>query len=305
MQQNISMTALVSAFARAYHAMHHTVKIYDDPLAKDILGESYEQIAGNMTDGIPYFCPGFEGTKQEALRWIVDSQLSPSPLGRAAYAMQCLQNACAIGAKQYLIFAAGYDTAAYRQPEFMKTMRIVEIDHPATQHDKLQRVRARFEIPENLRYAAVDFTNEDWPKQLRKQRAFEPDAVSFCSLLGISYYLSPKQFDALIAGIAQLVGFGSSLVLDYPDHVSRTDAAGERAKKQRELADEAGEQMLAGFSYREMEALLARHGFYIYEHLTPGQITERFFEPHNRADPAHPMTAQDNTNYCLAVKRNA
>ncbi|WP_040197588.1 class I SAM-dependent methyltransferase [Candidatus Soleaferrea massiliensis] len=304
MQQNSSITALVSAFARAYHSIHHTVKIYDDPLARDILGESYERIAQNMTDGIPYFCPGFEGTKEDALRWIVDSQLSPSPLGRAAYAGQCLQNAVSIGAEQYLIFAAGYDTTAYRQPDFMESLRIVEIDHPATQRDKLRRARACLEIPRNLRYAAVDFADGDWPEQLRKQRAFEPDAVSFCSLQGISYYLSPEQFDAMIAGIAGLVGFGSSLVLDYPDRASGTDAAGERAKKQQALAGEAGEQMLAGYSYREMEALLAKHGFYIYEHLTPAEITERFFELHNQADPAHPMTAQDNTNYCLAVKRN-
>ncbi len=86
------MTALVSAFSRAYHSIHNTEKVFDDYLAKDILTQSeYEQIASNMSKGIKFFNPSFEGTQDEALRWIVDNQLSPSPLGRAAFAERSLE----------------------------------------------------------------------------------------------------------------------------------------------------------------------------------------------------------------------
>ncbi|NMB97801.1 MAG: class I SAM-dependent methyltransferase, partial [Clostridiaceae bacterium] len=65
-----SMTALVSAFSRAYHSSENTVKIFDDYLAKDILTrDEYEQIAVNMAKGIKFFNPSFEGTQDEALRW--------------------------------------------------------------------------------------------------------------------------------------------------------------------------------------------------------------------------------------------
>jgi O-methyltransferase involved in polyketide biosynthesis len=63
-----------------------------------------------MSEGIAFFNPSFVGTKEEALRWVVNHQLSPSPLGRAAFAEKMLENAVKIGAEQYLIFAAGYDT---------------------------------------------------------------------------------------------------------------------------------------------------------------------------------------------------
>ncbi len=82
-----SMTAMASAFARWYHAEHNGVKIFDDTLAGQILSpEEKERIAAAMSGGIGFFRPAFRGTDAEALRWVVDHQLSPPPLGRAAFA---------------------------------------------------------------------------------------------------------------------------------------------------------------------------------------------------------------------------
>ncbi len=69
------------------------------------------------------------------------------------------------------------------------------------------------------------------------------------------------------------------------------------------LANEANEKMLAGYSYDEMEKLLCKCGFLIYEHLTPKQITEQYFEEYNKANSIHYMSAFDNVNYCLAVRQ--
>lgn len=50
---NSSITALVSAFARAYHAKNSNEKVFDDSIAEKLLTpEEYEQIASNMTQGI-------------------------------------------------------------------------------------------------------------------------------------------------------------------------------------------------------------------------------------------------------------
>lgn len=104
-----SMTALVSAFSRAYHCQNNSIKIFHDPIAKTLLGkEDYTQIANNMANGIAFFNPNFAGSKTEALRWIVDNHLSPTPLARAAFAEKALQCAIPFGVKQYIILAAGY-----------------------------------------------------------------------------------------------------------------------------------------------------------------------------------------------------
>jgi methyltransferase (TIGR00027 family) len=300
-----SMTALVSAFSRAYHSVQNTEKVFDDYLAKDILTQcEYEQIATNMSKGINFFNPSFEGTQGEALHWIVDNQLSPSPLGRAAFAEKALENAVRIGAKQYMIFAAGYDTFAYRQPNWASKIQIFELDHPATGSDKQKRIQSVVaEKPANLHYISVDFTKNNWKSNLIACPEFDQSKISFCSLLGISYYLSNQNFADTISTISSIVPKGSVIIFDYPDEDTYTPKAGERAKKQAAIAGAANEKMLASYSYLELEKLLADSNFLIYEHLTPNEITEQYFKKYNHSNPEHPITAFDNVNYCLAVKK--
>lgn len=299
-----SMTALISAFSRAYHSMQNTVKVFDDFLAKDLLTQNeYELIAGNMSKGIKFFNPTFEGTSLEALRWIADNQLSPSPLGRAAFAEKALENAVKIGAGQYLIFAAGYDTFAYRQPAWAANLQIFELDRPATGADKQMRIQSVIaEKPSNLHYISADFTEKTWEGNLIECPQFERGKISFCSLLGISYYLTRQNFVHVINAISNNVPKGSSIIFDYPDEDTYTSKAGERVKKQLALAGAANENMQASYSYSELEKLLADSNFLIYEHLTPEEITEQYFKKYNQSNPEHAITAFDNVNYCLAVK---
>ena len=58
-----NMTAKVSCFARAYHYNNNSIRIFTDDIAEKLLGEDYNQIAKSMSDGIDFFCPGFEGTR--------------------------------------------------------------------------------------------------------------------------------------------------------------------------------------------------------------------------------------------------
>ncbi|WP_250674486.1 class I SAM-dependent methyltransferase (plasmid) [Paraclostridium ghonii] len=299
-----SMTALVSAFSRSYHSVQNTEKVFDDYLAKDILTPSeYEQIANHMSKGISFFNPSFKGTQEEALRWVVDNQLSPSPLGRAAFAEKALENAIRIGANQYMIFAAGYDTFAYRQPEWASKIKIFELDHPVTGSDKQKRIQSIIpKKPDNLCYVSVDFTKHNWKNNLIACSEFDQSKISFCSLLGISYYLSKQTFAETINTISSIVPKGSSIVFDYPDEDTYTPKAGERAKKQASMIDTVNKERLASYSYLELEKMLADSNFLIYEHLTPNEITNQYFKKYNKSNPKHPITAFDNVNYCLAIK---
>ena len=84
--QEKNMTALVSCFARAYHYESNEYKIFSDNLAKELLTqEEYQNISKNMEEGISFFNKDFTGTKEEALRWIVNENLSPQVLGRSAF----------------------------------------------------------------------------------------------------------------------------------------------------------------------------------------------------------------------------
>jgi len=281
------------------------VRIFDDPLAERILtpGE-YEEAAQSMARGIGFFDPDFKGGEDEALRRIADSQLSPTPLGRAAFSERMLENAVRIGARQYLILGAGYDTFAWRQPPYARGLQIIELDHPLTSADKRRRVRELLPpTPENVCFAAADFAREGFGDALRACPGFDPAKISFCSLPGLVYYLTRADFAALLAALARLLPEGSALAFDYPDRDALTERAGVRARRQAALAAAAGEPMRAGYSYEALEKLLEEAGFGIYEHLDPAQITAQYFGAYNRANPEHRMTAFDNVNYCLAVRQ--
>ena len=66
------------------------------------------------------------------------------------------------------------------------------------------------------------------------------------------------------------------------------------------LADKC--RILAGDVFVHLQRL-EQQGFLIYEHLQPREITQQYFTACNRADPAHPLQAFAQVNYCLAVKR--
>lgn len=300
-----SLTALVSAFSRAYHSANNEMKVFDDNLAKKLLSpQEYNGIAAQMAKGIGFFNPGFIGSEDEALRWIVDNQLSPTPLERAAFSENSLKTAVKVGAKQYLIFAAGYDTFAYRAPEWAEKLKVFEIDHPLTAADKKERLKtAQIEIPQNVAFIEADFAKENPFEKLCQNPKFKCGELTFCSVLGLSYYLSKAQFKTLLCEIGKALKKGSSVAFDIPDENSFNDKAGIRTKKQAMLAAGAKEDMKSGYSYKELEGILERCGFGIYEFLTPNEITEQYFKEYNAANPDKKMTAFDNVNLCLAVRQ--
>lgn len=210
-----NMTALVSCFARCYHYQNNKYRIFSDNIANKILSsEEYNSIADSMTNGIKFFNPSFVGTNEEALRWIVDHQLSPSVLGRSAFCEKSLLNAIKIGCSQYLIFASGYDTFAYRNKY---NVTVFELDRNDMIEDKIRRLnRCKLDYS-SVNFIKCDFTEQNWINSIINSK-YNKNKISFSSLLGISYYLTKEEFISMIKCIAKIVCDGSSIVFDYPTY---------------------------------------------------------------------------------------
>lgn len=91
---------------------------------------------------------------------------------------------------------------------------------------------------------------------------------------------------------------GSALVFDYPDE-GFFDAVERRVQNTVMMAKAGGEPMRSAFSRKEIEALLAKHGFAIGELLTPDDIQRNIIDK-TGAD----MKAFEHVNYCLAVRKS-
>ncbi len=293
-----NMIALISCFSRAYHYKNNKYRIFSDSLADKLLTEEeYINVSKNMQDGIKFFNPAFEGTNNEALRWIVDNRLSPSVLGRSIFAETMLKNAIRIGASQYLIFASGYDTFAYRQKDISHKIPVFEIDRKEIIKDKKDRANRANLDSTCVNYIECDLTNKEWINEI-KQSIFNPNKISFCSLLGISYYLTKKEFENMISNISKILSNGSSVIFDYPTYDKSIQAL-----TNEKLAKQANEEMKSKYSYKEIVEMLAEHDFFVYEHMDNNEMTNNYFDNYNILNPNNKIVAPLGVNYCLAVKK--
>ena len=301
MDNKASITALMSSFGRAFHAENEEHPVFGDFLAKELMtAEEYAAVQGYIISGAQFFEPEIDATAlqpKELLRRLVNVHIAPSPLCRAAYTEKALKAAVLTGTKQYVILGAGMDTFAFREPEFLAKYRVFEVDHPLTQADKLERItRAGWTVPENLTFVPVDFTKDSLAERLIAA-GFDPSAKSFFSWLGVTYYLSAEAINTMLAALSSICADGSTLVFDYPDE-DFFAAPEKRVQNTIMMAKAGGEPMQSAFSYSELEKLLEKHGFLIYELLTPNDIQRDVI---NKAGAD--MKAFEHVNYCLAVRK--
>lgn len=290
MEQN--MTALVSLFARAYHQKNKDIKIFDDLLStKLITKKEYEMIGLNMSQGISFFNPTFKGSKEEALKWIVDHQLSPSVLVRSAFCKEAIEEMKEKGCQQYLDFASGYDSFAYY---YQNQMHVFEIDKKEVIEDKRQRCKD-VDI-ENIQFLSIDLSQENWINTLL-QGDYQEDQLSISSMLGLSYYLTKDEFKKMLKQLSKYLLKGSCLVFDYPSIQESKET-----KINEMLAKEADESMKAKYSFAELKEILNLYHLTIIQHENHQTATEKYISNYNIYYKDDPIKAPEGVCYCVVEK---
>src|SRR3954468_8475598 len=121
-----SKTAWRVALRRAAHQLLDRPPVLDDPIAIPILGgETAAALRANPSH--------FD-------RHPLSAYLRAFMAARSRFAEEHLDRARSAGVGQYVILGAGLDTFAYRQPRRDAPLRIWEVDHPATQAWKRERL---------------------------------------------------------------------------------------------------------------------------------------------------------------------
>lgn len=276
-EQTASRTALATAYLRAAHQLVDArPRILDDPMALPLLGPGAEEQIRGMDARLQS-----EG----------GLSLRAHVVLRSRYAEDRLQEAVQRGVAQYVLLGAGLDTFALRQPEWARALRIFEIDHPATQAGKRQRLaQAGLTLPGNTTLAGIDFESEALDQGLRRH-GVRTDLPTFFSWLGVTMYLQRPAIDAVLrcaAGFAP----GSEIVLTFlqpPDDLPE-GSRDKVAQLSRAVAD-AGEPFVSFYTPREMEASLLDAGFTGTGLLTAEQADERYFRNRPSDLPVPPGTS--------------
>ena len=116
-------------------------------------------------------------------------------------------------AAQLVILGAGLDARAWRMSE-LADVTVFEVDHPASQRDKLRRIGDH--TPTALRVVSVevDLATQTLSPTL-ENAGFDRQAVSTWVWEGVVPYLFADDVRAAVAQIAELCAPGSRLVVNY------------------------------------------------------------------------------------------
>jgi methyltransferase (TIGR00027 family) len=123
-----------------------------------------------------------------------------------------LLGALQAGMAQVVILGAGYDCRALRFKS--PGVRFVEVDVPATQADKVRRLRALGVRTEHIDFAAADFTAQGVLDVLSRT-SYDPllPAVFVCE--GVLLYLPGTAITTLLTGLSSGAAAGSSLLVSF------------------------------------------------------------------------------------------
>ncbi|MFI5780823.1 class I SAM-dependent methyltransferase [Nocardia sp. NPDC051570] len=253
-----SRTALVTAYARAYHQIVDRPLIFTDSLAAPLLGVTTDELIELGTPATDH--PGI-GVSDRARRLFFAA--------RARFAEDSVAVSVGAGVRQVVILGAGLDTFAYRNPH--PDLRVYEVDHPATQAWKRERLAAAgIGHPETLTFVPVDFETGTLASGLESAGFSRRDPAIFV-WLGVVFYLTPNAARTTleyIAGQARPV----TVVFDYlqPGDTDE-DRAHLRARADRLAA--AGEPLVSYFPPDEIADQLRALGFTdIEDHSAPDLV---------------------------------
>jgi methyltransferase (TIGR00027 family) len=240
-----SVTAVSMAGYRAAHWLLDEPKILADTLAEALAGEfAAESIARVRADPTDL-----------AIRYTLAA--------RSRLAEETVFDARS-AADQYVLLGAGLDSFAYRRSDPGDGLRVFEVDQPASQSWKRQRLAdIGVAIPGSVTFVPVDFERQDLDVELSKA-GFDSARASVVAWLGVTYYLSSEAIADTLTRIAGWAA-GTRLLFDYqiPERLSDS-VPGRDWDRRRAVAAQmaaSGEPWVSFFSPEDIEALLRAHGY--------------------------------------------
>lgn len=249
--------------AAAYRAIHQTLEggaIFRDPFAAKILDDE---------------------TRARLDETAADPSLRPMRLfiaARSRFSEDTLAACVARGVRQIVILGAGLDTFSLRNLHAGLGVRVFEVDYPATQAWKRERLKqAGLAVPASLTFAPVDFERQSLADGLTAT-GFQADRTAFFQWLGVVPYLTRDAVSLTLDFIARVPE--SEVVFDYAEPFENYPAD-RRADVVAIAARTAsrGEPWLSLFDPGELSKMLRSKGFGVVEDLGMAEITDRFYGP--------------------------
>jgi methyltransferase (TIGR00027 family) len=270
-----SITALSTALMRAAHT-----RLDPEPLINDEWGDrlvpewardAFRDSAVAAAD--PQLRSSAPGAILDAT-WLAN-RAYPHVITRTRYSEEALRECVATGMRQHVIIGAGFDGFALGRPLFAEDVNVFEIDHPATQALKRQRIEeCGIAIPASLHLVPADLAEIDLATVLAST-AYRSDICTFFSCLGVTEYLTRQINLAMFRAIATCSPIGSEIVFTYLD-AKMFSSESEGLHELQEYLLKIGEPYRCGFAPDRLVEDLRGVGFEVLEDLDDKNLLARY-----------------------------
>jgi methyltransferase (TIGR00027 family) len=195
------------------------------------------------------------------------------------------------GVTQVAVIGAGYDSRAWR---FRRHgVRFFELDHAATQQDKVRRAPGP-----GPTYVEADLTTEDAASALR-DRGLDASCPALFVVEGVTMYLSAEIVRRQLGGLATSSAAGSRLAVDfYPPRGAGTSRNQRRQRLQRLARAGSGEGLRLRVDRRQATDLVESAGWRLDETTSMRDIARRHLAP----ETGLPVEAVDEGKTLVAAR---
>jgi len=194
------------------------------------------------------------------------------------------------GLEQLVILGAGYDSRAYRLGGLKNKVSIFEVDHPATQRVKKEKLLEIFQVlPDQVSYVPVDFHKDNLQSCL-SENGYDRHLTTLFIWEGVTMYVAPEGVDETLAFISQNTGKGSAVIFDYTYHEVVTGTY-ERKEAQEwlRIAKKSDEPLLFGIRKGQTEPFLSERNFFHINIITNDYFNDTYFIGVNHGRESTPI----------------
>ena len=199
-----SSTAVLVCQGRATADGRYAVGRFSDPVAEELLDPAERMVVERVRAGdVPA-----QAAERMAYEMVRRSGITMVP--RTVAIDEAIREH---DAAQLVILGAGLDARAWRMSE-LADVTVFEVDHPASQRDKLRRIGDRTPTALRVLPVEVDLATQTLSPTL-ENAGFDRQVVSTWVWEGVVPYLVANDVRAAVAQIAELCAPGSRLVVNY------------------------------------------------------------------------------------------
>jgi len=182
-------------------------------------------------------------------------------IARTKFIDEVVLDAAAARLDELVLLGAGLDSRPYRLAEQLKGVRVMEVDHPASQASKRERLRRMLgDEPAHVTYVPIDFNRDDLDTALAAA-GHDRSARTLFVWSGVSLYLPEEAVAEVLSWVGEHRDPPASIVFDAIwDEVVDGSRDYPYAAAARKGAAKAGEPFRWGIPEGRADETLARFG---------------------------------------------